>query len=808
MARMIAFQGLRHLRRTPAYAVGVVLSLGFGIGVCAIVYSWMVGMVLEPLPAVRDLDELVSVTADERSGVRISVEEYREWQREGRSLVDMAAGAPSMFAVELEASTVEQRSVLHGLFVSPNYFDVLGVRPGAGRLLGAADDVEGGVPVAVVSDLAWRLHFDGAPDVVGRMVRMNGRDVRIAGVAPPRFHGHIGMARFDLWVPLSARPALVPSDRETWNLRESRWLDAFGRLMPGVDVARADQGLRAISERQALEFRESRGRSARVLPFDTGSAQTVAPLLVGLVTVTLLILLLICSNVANLVVTRVVARRREVAVRLSLGAPRSQVVGHILTEVSVLALAGACIGVAAGSFSDDILRTLIPPTPVPLIVWSSLDLPFIAFVVAITVVCVLGSASAPALVAARAPLAEPLRVASGTSKGVGHLRTALVVAQFGIAVSVLVATALFLKRAGDLAALDLGFQNDDRIVLMSADMTLAGHSDRSRWREVVELATERVATTGGVRAVAIGSFVPLGMIGYTRQAIDIPGRPDVADQSERVLVNGVGPRYFETMGIPLTEGRAIEAADGPGSSAVVVVNQAFADRYLDGSGLGHAFTLGDRSVSIVGVARNGRYDFRDVDNSELPLVYFAWSQAPTSFVTIHVRTDQDPLALMSTLQASAREVEPGLLAIPAQTLRDYTSVAFAVEDSGLRVLSFLSGAALLLASIGLSSVISYLMSLRRREMGIRMALGATPLSVAMLVIRHAIRIVGIGSTVGLAAAWVLSWLLRSRVPGLPAPEIVQVVWPLTVLAACALAAVLLPARRAAALDPALTLQAE
>jgi len=799
----------RQFRRSPLFVAGVVLSLGFGIGVSSTVYSWTRGMLLRPLPAVRDVEQLVTVRPDVQSGFGISVDEYREWRDQARSLSSLAALSMSLFAVEPTPSPAHNSVPLYGMFVSGNYFDVLGVATAQGRALRPEDDVEEMPLVAVIGDFAWRRHFDSAPDVVGRMMRINGQLVRIVGIAPPDFIGNFAMARFDLWVPLTARPSLIPFERDTWKQRDSRWLDALGRLAPGASLAQADREVRAIATRQAEMFTENRGRGARAIPLDTGSVRYVAPLLAGLISLTLLLVLLVCSNVSNLFLTRGAARARELALRVSLGAARRRIVGQLLIESGVLAIVGAAVGLGIASFGHRFLDSLMPTTAIPLVVRSSLDLPFFTFVVGVTSVCLLASALVPALVSSRVAVMDSLRNGGGgTSRG-GPLRSAFVVAQFAFAVAILACAALFLRRNQDVHDLDLGYRNEDNILLVQAEMSLAGYADRERWRRAMELATEGIGELPDVQSAALGSFVPLGMMGYVRLAIGIHGRPEPNDTAERVLTNGVSPNYFDLMAIPVVAGRGFTVHDRPGQPAVVVVNEAFADRFFhDVAPLGRTFTLGDRAVTVVGVVRNGRYDYREVDNAKLPLVYYAWSQMPSPFVTIHVRTAGNPLAHLADVRDALRSVDPALPVLTPMTLREYTRVAFAVANSGLRVLIVLGLSAVLLASLGLFSVVSYGTSQRTRELGIRMALGATRSSIGALVLRGAFQPVAIGAAIGLVAALLLITLMQSRIDQLPAPRLFELAGPTFVLTLSAIAAVLIPARRAASLDPARILRAD
>jgi predicted permease len=801
---------MRQFRRAPVFAAGVVLSLGFGIGASATVYSWIQSMLLRPLPGVRDAGGLVSVRPDLRNGFGISLDEYREWRDQSASFSGLAGSSLALFAIETTETPTGSRQPLYGVFASANYFEVLGVAPEVGRLFAPDDDTEGAPPVVVLGHAAWQRLFDGDPSAVGRTVRVNGRPVRVVGIAPRRFSGTLSVARFDIWVPLQLRPYLIPVEAATWKRRDTRWIDGIGRLAPGIEREAAHRELQRIASSQAARFEESRGRGARVMPLDIGTVARLEPQLLVLAAVTLLVVLLICSNLANLLLTRAAARERELAVRLSLGAGRRRLVGQLMVESSLLAMLGAGLGIVMAAYGDSLLVMLMPQTSVGFEVHADLDLRFLGFVIAVTVGCVLAFGLPPALMASRTVPAETLKAGGGggSTRG-GGLRGSLVVAQFALALSILVGAAVFHRRDRAVHAMDLGYRGGEQVLLAQTDMSLAGYAEPLEWRRAIESAAQRIAALPGVDRVAFGSFVPLSIVGYTRRPVAIPGFPHEPGAADRVLVNGVSEGYFELMGIPLLEGRGFGPHDTPEQHSVVVVNQGFAERYFAGaSPLGRQFSLGGRDVTIVGVSRGGRYDYREIDNAALPLVYYPWHQSPGGFVTLHIRTAGVPLALVPAVRAAIASVDPAIPLLPPATLAEAGSVPFALTRSALTVLAVLGFAALLLASMGLFSVVSYGVSLRTRELGIRLALGATGAGIAGLVLRGALLLVLAGTAAGIAAAILLTMGLRSQMAFLPGARLSEFLVPALLLGATAVVAGLLPARRAARLDPARTLRTE
>jgi len=803
----------RQAKRAPFFSLGIVLSLGFGIGASATVYSWMQGFVLRPLPAVRDVGSLASVFPDRNHAFGTSLPEFREWAAQSKTASALTATSFGLFAINPKPAGDNARAVpMYGMFVAANYFDVLGVAARHGRTFTPRDDEPGAEPVAVISDHAWRIQLGGDPAAVGRTLRINNRPARIVGVAPPNFGGNLAAARFDVFVPLATRPYFVPSDADRWNRRDWRWLDVIARLNPGVTIAQADQDFKAIAARQAATFPDNAGRSNRTVPLDVGSANQLEPLFVAFSAITLLVVLLICSNVSNLLLTRAAARERELAVRLSLGAGRARIVAQLMTESLGLALAGAVLGLlmVATMGGNGGLGQLIPAhTSVGIVAQSEMDWRFVAVLIGVTGGCVLTFGLAPALIGSRVPVLEALKNgARGTGESRSRLRTVLVVTQFAFALATLVSSALFFKRDRDVRRMDLGF-NPEHVLLVQSEISLAAHDDMSRWGKTLDDMVDRARGIPGVQAAAVASFVPLGIVGFWRNSVRVPGHATSTGPAELTRVNSVGPGYFDVMGIRIVAGRPITDEDRPGRPLAAVVNEGFARKYFgEAPAVGRTFTLDDREHVIVGVAANIRFDYRAIEDAEQPMVYFAWRQTPLPVATLHVRTQGDPMAVSAAVREVINAVDPTLPTLPAISLVDYTAVPFAISRSILEVAGTLSTVALILATMGLFSVISYGVSLRTREIGIRMALGASERSVIFMFLGNAARLIAYGTLAGIMASVVLTVSMRSALPLLPHGTLAEFLGPTVTLAASAFAAGLIPSRRAAAIDPARTLRAE
>jgi predicted permease len=806
-----AAHALRQFRRAKLFAAGVVLSLGFGIGSSATVFSWMQGMLLRPLPAVPRFEELITVRPDSAHGWGISLEEYREWRDNAKSVSALAAVNFTMFAVQPETTASASTSTpVYGMFVSANYFSVLGVAPAGGRFFVHGDDAPESPLVAVISDAARKRFFGDATDVVNRSVRLNGRLVRVVGVAPPRFGGNLAIAQFDVFVPLNGRAHLEPSYTAALTRRDARWLDAIGRLAPGATLVQASAEFRAIAARQAATFRENEGRSAQAIPLDVGSAEQLAPLFAALIAVTSLVVLLICCNVANLLLTRAATRQRELGIRLSVGAGRARLIRQLLTESMVLALVGGALGAVVGISSGALLDQFMPPSYITFQVHSTVDARFLGFVAAVTGLCVLTFGLAPAVLGSRVDLMALMKAGTDhAGPAVGWLRRGLVGTQFAFALAILVSLSVFLRRDRNVNAMDLGFRNGQQVLLLQTEMSLAGYADSTRWRQTMETAVDRLRQLPGISRVSLGAFVPLGLFGFNRQVVDVPGYPADPDSPERVLVNTVSADYFETMEIDLLDGRGITSQDTHDVAPVAVVNQAFASRYFAGvTPIGRTFRLRGADLRVVGVAPNGRYDYRDIDNDRMPLVYTAWSQASAGLVTIHLRTMDDPMSMAIAARRVVQEVDPSIPFLPAMTLRAYADVPFAISRSAATILRGLGFVALVLASVGLFAIVSYGVTLRTREIGIRLAIGAGQPAIIRDVVHSALGMTLVGTVVGTATAMSLLILIRSQLPMLPAMEARDFALPLVLLTASAIVAALSPAHRAASIDPARTLRSD
>lgn len=808
----------RALRRNPGFTAIAVLTLALGIGANTTVFSWMEGLVLNPFPAVRESSRLVSVKLMTKNGPGSSMS-YPAFAalRDGAHTLDgLTAYQFYEFGLQ-DRMTDGPAQPVWGVFASENYFSVLGVRPVLGRAFVASDTVSGAPPVVVLGNGLWRHRFAADPGVIGRVVRLNGHDVTVVGVAPPSFAGSFAGFEFELWVPLSTYDELGDYKGKLAT-PYSWWLIAFGRLKPGVSVAQARADLDLVGRQVAREYPGMGAVSATAQPFDGGGARAMlAPTFTALLGVTALVLLIVCATLANLLLARAATRRRELGVRGALGAGRSRLARQLLVECLALAIPGAVLGVLLAAWGRSALGALIPTNGMPLALDTPIDTRVLAFVTVVTIVAVLVFGLAPALRASRPDLATVLKNGTpGSGLSRSRMRGAFVVAQVALSLVAVVSAALFVRTLHALDHLDPGFRDPSHVLLVSTDFGFAGIRDASVMRATVDRLVERTATVPGVSAVAVADHVPMGLNGGDNWSVSVPGYAPRKDEIMSVGITYITPDYFDVMRIPLLQGRAIAASDPVGGSArPIVVNETFANHYLPGRNpLGAPVALGlarEPNAVIVGVAHNVVRWFNDVATLAAPAepaVYAAYAGSPVAAITLHVRTSGDPFAVLPSVRSAIAEVAPSLPIMSPVTLDDYARGAFFLQRVGATVLSALGGVALLLAALGLYGVTAQSVTERTRETGVRIALGATARQVITSFVQEGAQLAVIGVSIGAVVALAVGQLLATQLYGVHGRDPLTLVATALLLAAVALLASYIPARRATRVDPIIALRVD
>ena len=595
-----------------------------------------------------------------------------------------------------------------------------------------------------------------------------------------------------------------------------RWLAVFGRLAPGATLETARASAQASGARLAASFAEDRGLGLTARRLDVGPVDRMAPLFAVMLGISVLVLLIVCSNVANLLLQRGAAREHEMAVRLALGARPARIVQQLMTESLLLAVGAVLVGGVVLNWARNALTSLVPRSPLPIVTDTPIDARVLAVLAGAGVVTVFVFGLAPALKSARVAVRASLSGGGtrGGTRGGSRVRGALIAAQFALSLAVLVAAGLFLRRLDELQHVDLGFHDPEQVVLATVDFELTRVPADGTRRVLVDRILEQLSVLPGVQAVAAASFVPLGFVGYWTVEPRVDGHVPAPGESMTFLANYVSAGYFDLMRIPITRGRPIDASDRRGTQAVAVVNEAFARRFWGATDpVGRQLLILEVDITVVGIAGDGKYSFlAPLDEPSPPFVYLSFAQWGHDEVVLHVRADGDPMALAPSIARVVEGVDGRLTAMSPGTLADYTAVPFLPTRLASLVLSVLGGAALGLASIGLYAVTAYAVTQQRREIGIRMALGATPARIVARFLAHAARYVGAGAIAGAALTSAMVYGLAAKLPEIlprvPLDRVGPFAVAATALAAVATLAVIIPAGRAARVNPTTALRDE
>jgi predicted permease len=815
---------LRMLRKAPIAAATIILCLGFSVGATGTVFTWTDSILSTPTPHVRDAERLVSFRAGTETRFDgLSYPELRDVadglrDRGNRNVASVAAHAIRRFLMRIDAGTnTSLAEPVWGSLVTANYLDVLGVRPHRGRFFRAGEDsTRGAGTLAVISYGLWQRRFGGEEAVVGRRIRINNVEHEIIGVAPEGFIGNVARLGIDIWIPLSMQPRLVGS-ADLLDLRKVHWLDAFGRLAPESSREAANAEVRDIGAVVASRYAGSRGLDYKALTFDIGPVSFVADLFVVLLSLTELVLLVVCSNIANLLLLRGAAREHEVAVRLAMGARRGRLVRQLLTESLVLAVAGIVLATGITAWGRNALTAFAPDSPLPLVMETTFAPAAFVKLVLVGLAMVLGFGLVPALRATRVPVRASLGggTRGGSARG-GALRGALVSAQFALSLTVLVMSAMFMRKLNELERVDRGFRKPEEVLLATLDFEMSGVHGDTMPRVLSERIVKRMRSMPGVQSAAAASFVPLGFTGYASTETKVDGYVPREEESMSFLFNAVSSDYFTTMGIAIEAGRPIDESDQERTLPVAVVNAAFVRRFWPGQpAIGRKIHVEQGDLTIVGVAQDGKYEYlEELTNPSPPFIYVSLNQWRTHTVVLHARATPpgNPLALMPAVQRIAGETDARLSAISPSTLDRYSSVPYLPVRMTSGTLAILGFGALILATLGLYAVMGYAVAQRKREIGIRMALGAAPGRLVRRFVATAGVYVGIGALVGTALTLAIVRVVGAKLPGALPVTIGEQAGPFFaaagVLGVVAAFAAFIPANRASRVSPTVVLREE
>jgi predicted permease len=811
---------LRVLRNSPGFVAVAVITLGLGIAANTTVFGWIDTVLLRPLPGVRDAQQLAALEGVAPDGARLGQfqhPDFRDFQRQMTLASGVLASHIAFFTI---GPPDHPRRVL-GEVVSANFFSVLGVKPFLGRMLLPAEDRDdpGAYPYAVISHRLWRTYFRGDAGIVGRILRINGHQYTVVGVAPPDFAGTFGGVACEVWVPLSM--IIQTGTLNTWAAsdRNARFLDVIVRLKPGVSVEQGSAEAKAVAARIAASYPDThKGVGASLVPISQASYGLQATLgkpLRILMAVCVLVLLISCANVVNLLMARSVSRQREFGIRVALGAGRGRLMRQVLAEVLLLSAAATLVGVLLSQWMGETLFYVLPSLDSPVraaiepLLHPRSSPAVLLFTVLIAVGVALVATIMPALYAGRVDVNETLKEGGrgGTSGARSHrARGALVIAEVALAALSVIGAGLAVLTFHRLTVINLGFEPRG-VLVAHFHLSTNGYS-LDQEKQFCRNLRLRLETAAGIERVSYGNVVPLSVYGPVTDRVQALG----TEADERGVITSptaaVAPGYFELMHIPLVEGRDFTERDDLTAERVIVVNQAFVQRYFDGKyPIGRKVRVSGRWVTVVGMVKDSKY--RTPAEDPTPAFYGPFGQTFWSghndFFFIRAR-NLDAARAVLRREVAALDPDKGLYDV--STLADYTEAGLFGERVAAGLLSALALLALALAAAGLYSVMAYAVTERTQEIGIRIAVGARPGQVLALVLRQGLAMTLAGLAAGVAAA-IASARLLSDALGSPVsaePGVIAVAALALVLVA--LLATCIPAYRATRVDPMVSLRSE
>jgi macrolide transport system ATP-binding/permease protein len=802
---------VRSLLKSPGLTVAAVLSLALGIGANTTIFTWVQAVIFRPIPVATEPNRILipAMTSREGQSRSWSYPNYKDF-RDRATLVDIVAQDDQTFSIAIDG--VADRA--WGGLVTGNYFALMGVAPAAGRLFTQDDDkTPGGHPVVVLSHAYWQRRFAGDPAVIGKQLTINNAPMTVIGVAPQGFIGSFLGVAASAWVPMAMQPAMMGSDR--LNLRGSGWMQALVRLRAGVSREQAQAEASSIMSQLESEYRDindgRRVQLVRTWEASFGAPTVLAPILAVLSVLVALVLVIACANVANLLLSKAVARRREIAVRLSLGASRTRLVRQLLTESMLLAAVAGTLGVVMAYWGMGLLMAFAPPVDMPIDLGLRMDQTTLLFALAVSAATGVVFGLAPALQASGPSTLNALKEEGNRGSGgrTGQrLRNGLVIAQVAVCLVLLVGAVLFLRSFIEAQALSPGF-DPNRMVMASMDLFPNGYVGE-RNREFQRRAIEAVEALPGVRAAAFATRVPLGFGGNSNTTVAVDGY--VPRENEEIVISYtvVGPRYFEAMGIPMRQGREYGRTDTAASPPVIVINESMATRYWpNGNALGGRVRLGQNWSEVVGIAADAKYS--SISERPTPQIYLSLARNAVSTLRLVVRTAGDPGPVVADVRNAIRVIDPNLPLYDARTVTEHMQTAVFAQRMAANLLGAMGVLALLLAAIGLYGVMAYAVSQRTQELGIRLALGASPGSLLSMVVGQGMMLAAIGLAIGLVialGAFGSIGAMRALLPGIsPLDPITFVAVPI-ILGLIALLASWIPARRAGRVDPLVALRYE
>jgi len=809
---------IRMLIKTPGVTLVAVITLALGIGANTAIFSSVSAFTSRPLPVPKP-DQLirpVEIAEDRGTADNFSYPDFVDYRNQ--STVFSGLCAEDMVQVAID--TQEQNDVIWGQIVSGNFFDMLQIKPVMGRAFAPDEDgAPGAHPVVVLGHSLWQRRFASDPNIVGKTLRLNNRQFQVIGVAPESFKGTKFGLSMDFWAPMAMVGELSGS-ADLLTSRDSHWLTILGRLKPGVGVSQASAEMNAISLRlnQAYMDERSNNTQAKVVTEIDGRWGEAATVIKtgGMLAMAIvaLVLLIACANVANLLLARAAARRKEIGIRLALGASRARLIRQLLTESLLLSLIGGGLGLLLANWMTDLMQGFIPVLQYNVVEdFFALDSRALMFTLVISVATGIVFGLAPAWNSSNPDVVPVLKGGSGiVEKGRTRrvtLRSSLVVAQVALSLVVLVCAGLFIKSFRKAQQMDPGFDTKNA-VLMTLNPPLVGY-DNDRTRNFYQQITERARSIPGVEAVALTRLMPLGDSSNSNGPVLKEGETLARGSAGRdITTNVISPDYFKAMQIPIMEGRDFDDRDREKTQRVVIVNQRMAQvLWPNESAVGKRIFIGADShdpLEVVGVVKTGKY--RTLAEDPRMFFYYPLSQRRPGIMTMVMRTNGDPRNFVGALRHEVQQLDRAVPMSAVKTMEQHMTWPLWGPSLAATLALAFGVIALLLSSIGLYSVMAYVVSQRTKEVGIRMALGASRQDVLKMITSQGMRLAIVGAGLGLVLALLLAKVMSSLLIGVSGYDITTFVIVAVVLSVVAFVASYLPARRATKVNPLIALRYE
>lgn len=803
---------LRSLARSPVFTVTAVVTLALGIGLNAATFSVVNGLLFRPLGGVEDPEELVQIYR-RWGGIEygsVSVPHYQSLRDDTGEVFESVA---VWSFLEMSVSSGERSERLMGMMVSANFFQTYGVNPALGRVFipGVEDRDPEAHAVVVLGHGYWQSRFGGDPQVVGTTLSLNGRPYEIVGVAPEEFDGPMLLLEGEIYVPLMQQPALSPGGSRL-EARGSNFLTAVGRLRDGATLEKAQEFLDAHLHRLREQYPDHYERQlgttlalqneAAVHPMFRSAQVGLSAVIMAVVG---LLLLIACVNVANLFLVRARERRREMGIRLSLGAGRRRIIQQLLTESLVFGLLAGFLGLGVSRVAMTALSRFRPPVDGPFVLDMPMDSTVLLFTMGISLAAAFLFGLAPALQAASPDTVSAVKGESPGGAGRSRASRTLVILQVALSVLLLISSGLFLRSLRSATRIDPGFDDPGSLAMLSLDPGLQGYEE-ARSRELYDGLVERVERLPRVTSVGMTNVLPLGF-SSSDWGVEIPGYEFSEGERKSILYAFISEGYLPTMGVQVLEGRNFTRRDDEVASPVIIVNRHFADRFWPGeSALGKTVSTIGEDRTVVGVVETGKYG--SLGEEPHAFMYVPNREVFDSGMTLLARTRGNPEEVIQGIRTIVREMDPNMPVYDVRTMEDHLGIALLPARLGGEVLGVFGLLGLLLAAVGVYGVMAYSVAQRTRELGIRVAVGADTSSVLALVLKDGMRLALVGTVIGLVGAAGAAQLIQGLLYNTGALDPVAFVGVPLVLLAVAALAVYLPARRAASVDPIKALKVE